>query len=174
MKAGAPQPGRLSQPGCNEPCKPPTLWSQTDWKPHLSSPYAKPPPRDSLLTPCRSPGGGHQGGSGVGRDGEHMKREQMTHNLETSRGRKGCTTCCLRDDGAELLLIGLCSDAQCLSLCDPLDCPPPGFSVHGVLQARILEWIAISSSRGSSQPRGQTCVTCVSYTERRILYHRVT
>ena len=150
MKAGAPQPGRLSQPGCNEPCKPPTLWSQTDWKPHLSSPYAKPPPRDSLLTPCRSPGGGHQGGSGVGRDGEHMKREQMTHNLETSRGRKGCTTCCLRDDGAELLLIGLCSDPQCMSLCDPLDCPPPGSSVHEVLQAIILEWVAISSSRGSS------------------------
>ena len=79
-----------------------------------------------------------------------MKKEQMTHNLETLRGREGCTTRCLRDDGAELLLIGLCSDAQCPSLCDPPDCPLPGSSVHGVLQARILEWVAISSSRGSS------------------------
>ena len=43
-----------------------------------------------------------------------MKREQMTHNLEASRGRKGCTTRCLRDDGAELLLMGLC--AQTLSV----------------------------------------------------------
>ena len=45
----------------------------------------------------------------------------------------------------------------CLTLCDPMDCSPPGSSVHGILQARILEWVAISSSRGSSQPRDQTC-----------------
>ena len=38
--------------------------------------------------------------------------------------------------------------------CDPLDCSLPGSSVHGILQARILEWVAISFSRGSSQPRG--------------------
>ena len=41
----------------------------------------------------------------------------------------------------------------CLTLCDPMDCSPPGSSVHGILQARILEWVAISFSRGSSQPR---------------------
>ena len=41
----------------------------------------------------------------------------------------------------------------CLTLCDPTDCGPPGSSVHGILQARILEWVAISSSRGFSQPR---------------------
>ena len=39
---------------------------------------------------------------------------------------------------------------SCLILCDPMDCSPPGFSVLGILQARLLEWIAISSSRGSS------------------------
>ena len=38
--------------------------------------------------------------------------------------------------------------------CDPMDCGPPGSSVHGILQARILEWIAIPVSRGSSRPRG--------------------
>ena len=42
---------------------------------------------------------------------------------------------------------------SCLTLCDPVDCGPPGSSIHGILQARILEWVAISFSRGSSQPR---------------------
>ena len=40
---------------------------------------------------------------------------------------------------------------SCPTLCDPVDCSPPGSSVHGIFQARILEWVAISSSRGSSQ-----------------------
>ena len=41
----------------------------------------------------------------------------------------------------------------CLTLCDPMDCNLPGSSVHGILQARILEWVAMLTSRGSSQPR---------------------
>ena len=48
---------------------------------------------------------------------------------------------------------------SCLTLCDPVDCSPPGSSVHGILQARILKWVAISSSRGSSQPRDRTHVS---------------
>ena len=40
----------------------------------------------------------------------------------------------------------------CLTLCDPMDCSPPGSSVHGILQARILEWVAITFSRGSFHP----------------------
>ena len=57
----------------------------------------------------------------------------------------------------------LCSDAQsCLSLCDPLDCSLPGSSLHGIFQARILEWVAISFSKGSSPPRDQTWVFCVA------------
>ena len=51
---------------------------------------------------------------------------------------------------------------SCLTLWDPMDCSLPGFSVHGILQARILEWVAISSSRGSSQQRDRTCISCVS------------
>ena len=43
-----------------------------------------------------------------------------------------------------------------------MDCSLPGFSVHGILQARILEWVAMPFSRGSSQPRGWTCVSYVS------------
>ena len=45
---------------------------------------------------------------------------------------------------------------SCLTLCDPMDNSPPGSSVHGILQARILEWVAVPSSRGSSQPRDWT------------------
>ena len=57
---------------------------------------------------------------------------------------------------------------SCPTVCDPMDCSPPGSSVHGISQARILEWIAISFSRGSSQPRDQTLISCIS---KRILYH---
>ena len=44
---------------------------------------------------------------------------------------------------------------------DPMDCSPPGSSVPGILQARILEWVAKPSSREPSQPRDQTCVSCI-------------
>ena len=60
---------------------------------------------------------------------------------------------------------------SCLTLCNPVDCCPPGFSVHGILQARILEWVAVPSSRGSSQPRDRTCVSYISCTGRQVLYH---
>ena len=48
---------------------------------------------------------------------------------------------------------------SCTNLCHTGDCGPPGSSVHGILQARILEWVAVSSSRGSSPPRDQTYVS---------------
>ena len=50
----------------------------------------------------------------------------------------------------------------CPTLCNPVDYSTPGFSVHGVLQARILEWVAIPFSRGSSWPRDQTWVSCTA------------
>ena len=50
----------------------------------------------------------------------------------------------------------------CPTLSDPMDCSPPGFSVHEIFQAGILEWDAISFSRGSSQPRDQTRVSCTA------------
>ena len=55
----------------------------------------------------------------------------------------------------------LCCDKSLQSfptLFDPMDCSPPGSSIHGILQARILEWVAMPSSRGSSWPRDWTCV----------------
>ena len=55
------------------------------------------------------------------------------------------------------------SPKSCLTLCDPMElCSLPGSSVHGIFQARILEWAAISSSRGSSQPRDRTNVSFIS------------
>ena len=57
---------------------------------------------------------------------------------------------------------------SCLTLPNPMDCSPPGSSVHGLLQARILEWVAMPSSRGSSRHRDGTQVCC---TGRQVLYH---
>ena len=51
---------------------------------------------------------------------------------------------------------------SCPTLCDPMDCSLLGFSVHGIFQARILEWVAISFSRGSSQPKDRTQVSCIA------------
>ena len=51
---------------------------------------------------------------------------------------------------------------SCLTLCDPVDCGPPGSCVRGILQAGVLEWVAISFSRRSSQPRDRTQVFCIA------------
>ena len=51
---------------------------------------------------------------------------------------------------------------SCLTLCNPMDCSLPGSSVRGLFQARILEWVAISFSRGSSQHRDRTQVSCIA------------
>ena len=62
-----------------------------------------------------------------------------------------------------------CSVAQsCPIFCTPMNCNPPGSSVHGISQARMLEQFAISYSRGSSLPRNWTCVSCIG---RSILYY---
>ena len=60
---------------------------------------------------------------------------------------------------------------SCVRLCDPMNCSLPGSSVQGILQARILEWVAIPSSRGSSQPRVRTHISYISCTGRWVLYH---
>ena len=60
-----------------------------------------------------------------------------------------------------LLLVELLSHVWLF--CDSMDCTPPGSFVHGIFQGRILGWVAISSSRGSSWPRDWVCVSCSSY-----------
>ena len=59
----------------------------------------------------------------------------------------------------------VCVRSLGLTVFNPLDCCPPGASVRGISQARILEWVAVSVSRGSSRPRDQTCVSGVSCTQ---------
>ena len=61
---------------------------------------------------------------------------------------------------------------SCPALYDPIDCNFPGSSVHGILQTRILEWVAISSSRGSSQPRDQTRDSCIGKADSLALSHQ--
>ena len=51
-----------------------------------------------------------------------------------------------------------------------MDCSPPGFSVHGIFQARILEWVTLPSSRGSSRPQDRNHISYISWTGRQILY----
>ena len=51
---------------------------------------------------------------------------------------------------------------SCPTSCDPMDCSPPGSSVHGILQTRIVEWVVMPSARGSSQPRDQPLVSCTA------------
>ena len=63
-----------------------------------------------------------------------------------------------------MLVVAMCVRAKSLShvrLCDSMDCSPPGFSVRGILQAGILEWIATSFSRESSCPRDRTLISCI-------------
>ena len=61
---------------------------------------------------------------------------------------------------------------SCLTLCHPMDCSPPGSSACGFFQARILAQDVIFCSRGSSQPRDRTCISCVSCIGRQVLYHQ--
>ena len=71
----------------------------------------------------------------------------------------------------ECVCVCVCVHAQlCLTLCNPMDWIPLGFSVHGIFQARILEWVAISYSTGSSWPKDWTQIYCVSSIGRWILF----
>ena len=73
----------------------------------------------------------------------------------------------------EVVCVRVCAHSvakTCPTLCDHVGYSPPGSSVHGILQTRILEWVAISSSKASSGPRDQTCVSCISCIGKQILY----
>ena len=63
-----------------------------------------------------------------------------------------------------IIYIHVCAKSlqSCLTLCNPMDCSPPGFSVHRIFQARILEKVVISSSRGSSWPGDRTHISCIA------------
>ena len=71
--------------------------------------------------------------------------------------------CCLKIHSYLNMLFFVVQSLSHIGLfCDPMNCNPLDFSVHGIFQARILEWVVISFSKGSSQPRDWTSVTCIS------------
>ena len=77
----------------------------------------------------------------------------------------------------KLVLCALCACSvvqSCPTLCDSVDCSPPGSAIHGIFQAEMLEWVAFFFSRGSSQPQDWTPISCISYAGRWILYHWAT
>ena len=96
--------------------------------------------------------------------------EQLNNKKRINRSHsqlRGCT-----ETGSLAFACGLSLAQMCLTLCDPMDCSPPGSSVHGITQVRILEWIAISFSRGSSQSRNWTCVSFIGRWVLYLLNHR--
>ena len=97
-----------------------------------------------------------------------LQRLKKEHGLLTSRFQTSslhnCQTihfCCFKPHFVVQSL-------SCTQLFfDPMDCSPPGFSVHGIFQTKTLEWVSISFSRQSSKPKNQSCVSCIG---RQILY----
>ena len=95
---------------------------------------------------------------------EHSRQqEELAQGLEEWRNLVHSRDKEVSVAGAKLLL-------SCLTLWDPMDYSPPGSSVHGMLQARILEWVAMPSSKWSSQPRDWTRVSYTSCIARQVLY----
>ena len=99
------------------------------------------------------------------------KREKPFFFFDTSKETG------LRNNGQYLMggvrrCVCVCSVTQlCLTLCHPTDYSLPDPSIQGIIQARILYWVATSSARGSSRPRDWAHISCVSCTGRQILYH---
>ena len=102
----------------------------------------------------------------------HPHGAQGLHSLSHT----SCLTLLFRQAVPEFYALYACVCAKShqshLTLCNLMDCSLPGSSVHGILQARTLEGIAVPSSRGPSQPRDQTCISCISCIGRRLLYHQ--
>ena len=92
---------------------------------------------------------------------QSMGLRRVEHNWTTS-----VTVNSYRSGGAVKVMCVMLSQS-CPTLWDPRDCSPPGSSVHGISKARMLEWVSISFSRGSSQPRNRSWVFCIG---RQILY----
>ena len=82
---------------------------------------------------------------------DHQARAQRTWQITPWLTEVLCVCVCVCVCAMSLQL--------CLTLCDPIDCSLPGSSVHGIFWARILEWVAMPSSRGFCQPRDQTCLS---------------
>ena len=98
--------------------------------------------------------------------------QKKRHKLWTELFREQCIFCTSESPSGKqnsILMVQLWkkeSESEvtqsCLTLCDPVDCSLPGSSIHGILQERVLEWVAISFCRGSSRPRVWTWVSHIA------------
>ena len=104
------------------------------------------------LSPPQEKGTNHYS-SGMERAGERFTPRSL---------RQVCLQSLLRETLALASKLWVLVAQSCLTLCNPMDWSPPGSSVHGILQARILEWVAIPFSRGSSWSRDWTQVSCIA------------
>ena len=117
----------------------------------------------SLPGSGRSPGGGH----GNPTQYSCLENPHGQRSLKATVHRVSQSQTWLKwlSTAQHMLLYVLCVHAKsfqlCLTLCHPVDCSLLGSSAHGILQARILEWVVMPFSRGSSQPRDWTCVPVV-------------
>ena len=83
-----------------------------------------------------------------------------------------CCCCCLVWFSPSPFESSACHSPElCLALCNLMDCSLPGSSAHGIIPSRILEWVVIFPSRGSSAPRNRIPVPCVSCIGKKTLYH---
>ena len=97
-----------------------------------------------------------------------MGSQRVRHNWVTELN---WTECWQQHEATDTHTLLVLIAQSCLSLCDPMDCSPPGSSVHGMSQAGILQWLAISFSRASSWARDRICIPCIG---RWVLYHWAT
>ena len=88
-------------------------------------------------------------------DGISDSMDMSLSKLKDGDGQ-GSLACCVHGFTSSVAV------KSCLTLCNPVDCSPPGSSIHGIFQATMLEWVAISFSRGSSQPRDGTRVSRIT------------
>ena len=107
-------------------------------------------------------------GSLEGKNDKHQGREDTSSSevypvMKTQSGRKGGRKQKKKKQLKQFDQLAIQRESEvaqsCLTLCDPRDCSLPGFSVHGIFQARILEWVTISFSRKSSRPRDRARVS---------------
>ena len=100
--------------------------------------------------------------------GRHDEKAAIYLQAKKRGLTRGPTRLALRSYASSFQKVKVLVTLSCPALCDPMDCIPPGSSVHGILQARILEWVAIPFLRGSSQLRGShlSLLYC-----RQTLYH---
>ena len=116
--------------------------------------------------PARVPSPEDRGGQEFFLGREHQRQYSQTRKVGGSASPKPQHFSRPTELTTEALLSMQKSEVaqSCPTLCDPLDCSLSGSSVHGIFQARVLEWIAISFSRGSSRPRNRTQVSCIAGT----------